>query len=150
MYAKVLVPLDGSRESEGVFGPLQNELSAETRLVLLHVIPPARTRTVDGRVMLGVRREEAERNRAESYLRGVADRVAGEADRWRCEVAVSPSVPQGIVDCARWHDVDLIAMYTHDRKGVARIIRGSVAREVEGLAPIEVKVFKPREVASAI
>jgi nucleotide-binding universal stress UspA family protein len=46
--------------------------------------------------------------------------------------------------------VDLIAMYTHDRKGIARLIKGSIASDVSKIAPIEVKVFKPRELASVI
>jgi len=42
---------------------------------------------------------------------------------------------------------DLIAMYTHDRKGLARLVKGSIAAKVERGAPTEVRVFKPTELA---
>lgn len=68
----------------------------------------------------------------------------------RREVAVAESVSEGIVEFARKEEVDLIAMYTHDRKGIARLIKGSIASDVSKRALIEVKVFKPRELASVI
>lgn len=66
----------------------------------------------------------------------------------RREVAVAESVSEGIVEFARKEEVDLIAMYTHDR--IARLIKGSIASDVSKRALIEVKVFKPRELASVI
>jgi hypothetical protein len=36
-------------------------------------------------------------------------------------------------------------MYTHDRKGLAKLIKGSIAEKVQRRAPIEVKVFRPQE-----
>ena len=74
----------------------------------------------------------------------------GDPTRWHREVVVAESVSEGIVDFARKEEVDLIAMYTHDRKGIARLIKGSIARDVSKRAPIEVKVFKPRELASVM
>ena len=57
---------------------------------------------------------------------------------------------RGILEVAAGASVDLIAMYTHDRKGLARIFRGSVAREVQRRASIEVRVFTPPELAGYI
>ena len=39
-------------------------------------------------------------------------------------------------------DVELIAMYTHDRKGIARLVKRSVTAEVQREAGIEVRVIK--------
>jgi nucleotide-binding universal stress UspA family protein len=39
-------------------------------------------------------------------------------------------VADGIVDFARREEVDLIAMYTYDRKGLSKLIKGSVAEKV--------------------
>ena len=44
--------------------------------------------------------------------------------------------------------VDLIGMYTHDRKGLAKLIRGSIAEKVQRRAPIKVQVFRPRELVA--
>ncbi len=43
--------------------------------------------------------------------------------------------------------VDLIAMYTHDRKGLVRLIKGSIAAQVERASSTEVRVFRLREFA---
>ena len=96
-------------------------------------------------MLLGSQREEVERSKAETYLRGVLRELDSQGDptRRRGEVVVAESVCQGIVDFARKEEVDLIAMYTHDRKG-------SIASDVSKRAPIEVKVIKPRELASVI
>ncbi len=152
MYRTILIPLDGSKESEGVFALIRGELASDGEVVLLQVIPPAKTQVVGGQVLLGSQREEVERSKAETYLRGVLRELDSNGDptRRRGEVVVAESVSQGIVDFARKEEVDLIAMYTHDRKGIARLIKGSIASDVSKRAPIEVKVFKPRELASVI
>ena len=41
--------------------------------------------------------------------------------------------------------VDLISMFTHDRRGLARLVRGSVAREVERRSVMPVRVFRPED-----
>ena len=55
------------------------------------------------------------------------------------------SVAQGIADFAAREEVDLIAMSTHDRKGLAKLIRGSIAEKVQERSPVDVRVFKPKE-----
>lgn len=44
--------------------------------------------------------------------------------------------------------VDLIGMYTHDRKGLVNLIRGSMADKVHRRPAIEVQVFRPRELVA--
>ena len=152
MYRKILITLDGSKESQGVFDLIRGELAPDGEIVLLQVIPPGKTQVVGGHVLLGTQREEGERSKAATYLRGVLRELdlSGDPTRRRGEVVVAESVSEGIVDFARNEEVDLIAMYTHDRKGIARLIKGSIASDVSKKAPIEVKVFKPRELASVI
>ena len=65
--------------------------------------------------------------------------------------SLADSVSRGIVDFAKSEGVDLIAiMYTHDRKGVAAIIKRSITKDVQRSAPLEVKVFKPQELMAVI
>ena len=132
MYRKVLVPLDGSRESEEVLTQLQGELAPDGEVTLLKVISPMSSRSVGGgNIILGSQLEENERSEASDYLRDVARRERGDSVRWGYQVVVARSVPQGIVDFAMHHEPDLIAMYTHERKGLARLFKGSVAAEVQ-------------------
>ena len=66
----------------------------------------------------------------------------------RCEVAVSGLVAEGIVDFAVREGVDLIGMYTHDRKGLSKLTRGSISKKVQRRAPVEVQVFRPSELVA--
>ena len=50
-----------------------------------------------------------------------------------------------ILTMARVKEVDLIAMGTHGRTGVARLVMGSVAEEVLRRAPCPVVTVRPQE-----
>jgi nucleotide-binding universal stress UspA family protein len=56
-------------------------------------------------------------------------------------------VAEGITGVAAQEKADLIAMYNHDRKGLAGLVKGSIAAKVERGEPTEVLVLKPTELA---
>ena len=82
------------------------------------------------------------------YLRCVAGNLLEAPGIWRCVVVEADSVAAGIADFAAQEQVDLIAMYTHDRKGLAKLIRGSIAEKVQERAPGDVQVFKSKELVA--
>ncbi len=147
MYRKVLVPLDGSIESEMVIGSIQDVIEPRTEVILLKVISPMSELRFGPVMFTANEREELERTKEKGYLRDVVHRHGGQADRFRYQVVVSKSVAEGITSLAAQEGVDLIAMYTHDRKGLARLIKGSIAAQVERGSSTEVRVFRPREFA---
>ncbi|MBI4591538.1 MAG: universal stress protein [Candidatus Rokubacteria bacterium] len=123
---KILVPLDGSSLAEAVL-PKAVELaeSSGARLLLL--------RAAEARVIPGADATEAQVKvvtEAEDYLAQVGDRLAAlgvkdvETSVWYGPAAYA------IVEAARLHKVDLIAMTTHGRSGLGRFILGSVAESV--------------------
>ncbi len=118
---------------------IQEILEAQSEVILLKVISPMSGQTLGQVTITGSEREEGERTKELGYC----DRE----DRFRCEVVDSKSVAEGITSFATAERVDLIAMYTHDRKGLARLIKGSIAAKVERGAPTEVRVLRPRELA---
>jgi nucleotide-binding universal stress UspA family protein len=148
MYRKVLIPLDGSREAEMVIPKIQPELTEDAEVTLLTIIPPLKGETLGQITVTSAEREEAERVKAIDYLREVIQRLGGDPGRWYCEAIVWESVPEGIASFADREGVEVIAMYTHDRKGLAKLIRGSVAEKVKQKATIEVKVFPPQELVT--
>jgi nucleotide-binding universal stress UspA family protein len=148
MYQKVLIPLDGSREAEMVIPKIQPELTEDAEVTLLTIIPPLKGETLGQITLTSSDREEAERVKAIDYLREVIQRLGGSPGRWYCEAIVWESVPEGIASFADRERVEVIAMYTHDRKGLAKLIRGSVAEKVKQKATIEVKVFPPQELVT--
>jgi nucleotide-binding universal stress UspA family protein len=145
MYRKVLIPLDGSREAEMVIPKIQPELAEDSEVILLKIIPPLKGETLGQLTVTSAEREEAERVKAIDYLREVTQRFEGSPGQWHCEAIVRKSVPEGIASFADQEGVEVIAMYTHDRKGLAKLIKGSIAEKVQRRAPIEVKVFRPQE-----
>ncbi len=149
MYRKVLIPLDGSREAEMVIPKIQPELTEDAEVTLLTIILPLKGETLGQITVTSAEREEAERVKAIAYLREVIQRLGGSPGRWYYEAVVWESVPEGIASLADREGVEVIAMYTHDRKGLAKLIRGSVAERVKDKAAIEVKVFPPEELVDA-
>ena len=123
---KILVPLDGSALAEAVL-PRAVELAKDSgaKVELL--------RAVEAYTIPGVDPTEAQIKvveEGETYLADVAARLRADGVK-----GVETSVWYGpaayaIVEAARLHRVDLIAMTTHGRSGLGRLILGSVAESV--------------------
>ena len=150
MYQNVLVPLDRSVESEGVLDVLPDLISSDGQATLLSVIPPGRTRSLGELVVLGTQQEEEDRARAMAYLNRIANRLRGSSVESTAAVVVHDSVASAIVAYANRNSVDLISMFTHDRRGLAKLVKGSVAREVERRAVMPVRVFRPEDLAAGV
>jgi nucleotide-binding universal stress UspA family protein len=123
----ILVPLDGSDLAEEALGSaevLAEQLGA--RLHLLRIVePPTYPLYGDGYVYVPFD-EDAERGAAQQYLEQLAGRLRESGKQVEIEVLVGlPSTV--IANVARERQVDVIAMATHGRGGLARLVLGSVA-----------------------
>jgi nucleotide-binding universal stress UspA family protein len=58
--------------------------------------------------------------------------------RLREQSVASPTAPEGILNYVVQYDIDLVVMGTHGRRGVRRLLLGSVAEEVVRKAPCPV------------
>ena len=145
MYQNVLVPLDRSVESEGILDVIPKLVNSDGQATLLTVIPPGRTKSMGELVILGSQQEEEDRSRALAYLNRIVNRLKETSVQASTAVVVNDSVPAAIVAYANRNSVDLISMFTHDRRGLARLVKGSVAREVERRAVMPVRVFRPED-----
>jgi nucleotide-binding universal stress UspA family protein len=109
----ILLPLDRSERSLRALGPAADLCRLfGARLLLLHVLD-----------------SDDDQDTAEAYFQAVETRAASQG------VAVTTLLDTGkvaeeILDVARFHDADLIAMATHGRRGLARLAMGSVTEEV--------------------
>ena len=140
---RILVPLDGSANSEKVLDTVQELLTPGSQGILLNVVSSGRASRPEESTAPQHRQLESERARAMGYLRGVVDHRTDNPGRWRCAVVIAESPAQGIADFAIQEDVDLVAMYTNDRKGIAKLIRGSIAEKVQQKTSTEIRVVKP-------
>ena len=132
MYRMKLVPLDGSQRAESILPHVEglaNCIGAE--VILLRVF-----RTDFGQVeYIGHDPEFYEEIRAEcreeilGYLSGVQEERLGKGMRVRILAEEGPVVDT-ILRVAKREGADLIAMSSHGRTGLARVVYGSVAAGV--------------------
>jgi nucleotide-binding universal stress UspA family protein len=146
-FAHVVIPLDGSALAEEAIAPalaLGQLMAAEYTLLeaieapVLGYAPAAQVVGLDERV--------PEQWRAEALAR--LERLAG---RMRERGAVAHSVvaygPPAvtIIEYARHHAADLIALTTHGRSGAVRLLLGSVADKIVRGAGVPVLIQRSRE-----
>lgn len=148
-HKRVLVALDGSTASAAVLrfllqiaGPL------DMTVLLLNVLEPIPPQVIEG-AHLVIDDVEARRHEAEEYLASIAAalRSQGVDTAW----AIRRGRPaEEILDAARESGADLIAMATHGRTGIGRILFGSVAEAVLRRAPVPVFMIREPHIVDAV
>lgn len=144
---RVLVPLDGSLSAETALQPalqvmFQLTRSARDELCLLRIVEEQRARG-------GEPWQQAER-----YLRAVRERL-GRGQSAGCrfslvsQVRAGADVAKALLDEAKQSDgVPLIAMATHGREGMQRLLLGSIAERVLDATTCPLLVICPHASAS--
>jgi nucleotide-binding universal stress UspA family protein len=154
LYRRILVALDGSDVAERIL-PHVEALAEKlgSILILLRATPgvgevvaasgtgagPMAGEVVDPTPII-----EAERQEAAAYLDTAAARLRGKGLTVDCD---QPEGPAGelVVERARELAADLIAMTTHGRGGLQRLVFGSVADAVLRSAPCPVLLVRASE-----
>ena len=154
MYDRIVVALDGSELAERVLPHAEAlaERFGSTVSLLRAITPPgmiiagsgAGAAPVAGPVVDPTPIVEAERQEAAAYLERLAQRLRGRG------LAVETELPQGptaelIVEHAGRVRADLIAMTTHGRGGLGRLVLGSVADQVLRNGPCPVLLVRVSE-----
>jgi len=137
MFSKILIPLDGSPESEAALVPaLELAKKFDSEVVLLSVTAgygtilgatAAESFGSSGAVAAAAAVAEANEEVASVYLEGV--RQSHGTPAWTTVLAEGNSAEE-IVDEARKIGADLIVMATHARGGLKRFFIGSVSEDV--------------------
>lgn len=125
----VLVPLDGSPESDRVLGHVR-ELAELTRArcTLLHLRHPEILSGIAAPdALLDARAEQTGVDAEEAHLARHADLFRERGIDVSTAVMRAKDVKAALIEYAGTHAVDLIAMATHARHGLARMMRGSTA-----------------------
>jgi nucleotide-binding universal stress UspA family protein len=143
MYKRALVPLDGSPVAESIM-PFLMQIAGplDMAVTLLRVVEPLPPIVGDGGQPVIVDDVQARTRDAEEYLAPLAAmlRARGVNSSW----AVRQGRPdKEILAGACDAGADLIAMSTHGRSGLGRLLFGSVAEQV--LRHADVPVFMMRE-----
>jgi nucleotide-binding universal stress UspA family protein len=135
--ARVLVPLDGSRPSEAVL-PAASEVAGllGADRLLLKAVGPAQD-------------SAQARREARRYLEGLAARLRG-PEGPPVEAIVAAGEPAVVIEAAAGQDqVSLIALATHGRGGLGRVLAGSIATATLRQAQVPLLLVRPREADSS-
>lgn len=138
MFKKILVPIDGSETSGKAFQiAIGAAAQGKGKLVVLHVMEPS---PYEGLTEYNkTARDEAvkvlDAAAASCQDRGVASETV---------LVEAVHVDEGILSAAAEHDCDVIIMGTHGRRGLNRLLMGSVATNVLASATMPVLIVPAR------
>jgi nucleotide-binding universal stress UspA family protein len=138
---RILVCLDGSAQAEEILPALRTLLDRHAaELVLVRAVEPMPVMhempgyaPPIGEVAAGAQRE------AEGYLRRVAGGLAGLSVRTLVRTA-TPA--RAIAETALTEEASLVAMVTHGRRGLGRLVAGSVTESVLRQSPVPMFVLR--------
>jgi nucleotide-binding universal stress UspA family protein len=155
VFGRVLIPLDGSQLAEQIVEPavaLAAAIQAEVMLLrVIQQLTPESYSPDSGR-MSGIRPallsqlqeiDRRERARAEEYLDQLAGRLRVRSLKVQTRVVSHLRPATAILDEASTDSGDLIALATHGRGGLKRLLVGSVADKVVRGATAPVLVYRP-------
>jgi nucleotide-binding universal stress UspA family protein len=139
MFKRILVPLDGSSLAEAVLPQVQDlvkALGAElflVRVAAAHVFPGVDPTEEEVEVV----------QKAEAYVADVAGRLRNEDIPVHIAVRYGEAAEE-ILGHIGDNAVDLVAMSTHGRSGLSRLVLGSVAEQVVRHATVPVLLTRAR------
>jgi len=142
-FRTVLIAIDGSSFSEQILEPAAHVARLfEADVALVHVEVPHGERTIlgmqAGKAAIGKMQEVSEH-----YLQHLAATHGHLFEQPRLKAVVATYPGAAILDAARECEAGLIAMATHGRGGLTRLILGSTANEVLVNSPVPVLLHRP-------
>jgi nucleotide-binding universal stress UspA family protein len=129
MYDRILVPLDGSMRAEAVLRHVEElALQSKGEVLLLRVVDLGAPIGAAEPAYAVLRRREMEQEtrEARAYLTSLQGTFREKGIDVRTLVAYGRTV-DAILESAESQDADLIAIASHGRSGLARVVHGSVA-----------------------
>lgn len=125
---KILLPLDGTGFGEEMVSHAMNLVGLEsTEFHLVQVVQEIPKVLSGASLDHDIRVLRDREARAESYLQDIKTQVKGQGGKCCTHVLRASSVAKRLIDFSRFTGVDLIALSSHGREGIGRLVMGSVA-----------------------
>jgi len=142
-FRHALVPLDGTpADEDAIEDAMAVAGDAGVEFVLLHVIVPVVYLAEP--VQTALLTETALEAAMAQYLEEIASRIRARGFSVSTQAIADPSPVHAILELANARGVDLIAMETHARRGVSRLLLGSVTDKVIRATKVPVLVHRRR------
>jgi nucleotide-binding universal stress UspA family protein len=139
MYQRILVPVEHSEFDEVILTHIRKlaRQCGGSSIVLIHVADGWAARSIKELDL----RESEEMKSDREYIEAIADAL--EKDGYKAEAILAGGDPaREIADCAEREECDLIAMATHGHRGLADVLRGTVASEVRHISMLPVLMVR--------
>ena len=147
MYRNILVPLDGTKQSEAVLELVKDmALHDQARVIFLKVEDPPIMLGRDEVIDIPAYRKGREECKAKDqlYLAEIKEEFQKNGIEARCQIACG-SVVSSILDTAEVEKADLIAMATRGIEGFPREIGNSVAAGLLQKAESPLLQYRPQK-----
>lgn len=144
MSQHVLVPVDGSSESEQALAYVLDEMTG-SKLTLIHVFNPARSFGYGEDEYFDFEAYQAEVDRAHGRAEELLDEYRETASErgFEVETLLATGKPaRQILDAVESEGVDHVVMGSRGRSGLGRVLFGSVAEAVTRRAPVPVTIIR--------
>ncbi|HEY8686019.1 MAG TPA: universal stress protein [Chloroflexota bacterium] len=142
-FKRIVVPLDGSTLAEQILPRVLTLAKLEeAEITLLNVLLPhsySQKEIPDSNLPWW----DEDISLAQTYLFRIAGKLRRNGVAVTTDIVIGENVASAIGDFASREKADLIAIATHGRGGLARVLRGSVADAVMHSSRLSMLVFKP-------
>jgi len=147
MYQRILVPTDGSEiSSVAVDAAIAFARICGGEIVALSIAQPEPVLlTAEGALATGEFQIDVLLEQAKRHVERVAEAAARGGVRCTPVTGYGYSPADEIVEAARRHRCDLVFMASHGRRGLSRLIAGSVTQHVLAYSTVPVMVYRPRQ-----
>ena len=145
MYQTILVPLDGSKRAERILKHVEALAHCfNARVIFLQVVTaPNLVGYDESGILLYSHNLEQLAKETKSYLNSLKGEFREKGIEAKTCV-VGGGVVEQIIDCALKENVDLVAMTSHGRTGLARAFYGSVTAGVLNLIDRPLLIIRSR------
>ena len=132
MFEKILVPVDGSPESQTALEPAKYLAKLNgSSIVLVRVLGLPSEPEVSPLAPIPVEAIVRERKRCEKYLTRLSNELFQDGLTVTWEVVDCSEQPAAsLIWAIEQYKADLVVMTSHSRHGMGRVLRGSVAEQV--------------------
>jgi nucleotide-binding universal stress UspA family protein len=158
LFEHMLVPLDGSTLAVEILSAATAlARTCNARTTLLRIVEPVPVVSLDSSVAYSFQPSVHDRAATDALVEE-AKRQLDELARWLAvpgsatvdaHVVLADRVAQGIIDYARAHHVDVVAMSTHGR-GASRFLLGGVADKVLRASGLPLLLHRPIAVSKSL
>ncbi len=152
MYKRILVPTDGSPVSErAVDAAIEFARAFGSEIVALSIaVPEPVLQSLEGAMVLDPGQQvDVLLEHAYTFVTAVAARAQTAGLRCTPITRFSLDPGEAIVDAVREQGCDLVVMGSHGRRGLSRLLAGSVTQSVLAYAPVPVMVLRPAPAGEA-